>query len=120
MGKKLWAAFTCSALADAAGNAKERQRLFSIGYEQGKMFLDAIKAGKIDNQDFDNNVPFVVTLMLHGSLSLRGPPSADFILGRIFEAAIDEATKQPLAASDKNAREIIANQNYANMNCSLL
>src|ERR1700687_1108167 len=36
MGKKLWAAFACAAITDVTGEEAEENRLFKIGYEQGK------------------------------------------------------------------------------------
>ena len=113
MGKKLWAAFECSDLADAAGNAKESLRLFYIGYNEGRVFAEAVQAGKIEKQDINAEVPLAVLLLLHG-------PTVDFILGRIFEAAIDDVTKDVLNERDENVKKIVAQSKFAKMNCSLM
>ena len=114
MGNKLWAAFECAALADVTGNAKEGQRLFDIGYNQGRLFVEAVQAGKVAEQDIKGKVPPAVLLLLHG-------PTVDFILGRIFEAAIDDVTKDvPLNEPDENEKKIVAQSKYAKMNCSMM
>jgi hypothetical protein len=113
MGHKLWAAFECAALADVAGT-REGQRLFDIGYTQGRVFVEAVQAGKVAEQDINEKVPLAVLPLLHG-------PTVDFILGRIFEAAIDDVTKDiPLNEPDENEKKIVAQSKYAKMNCSLM
>ena len=59
IGHKLWAAFECAALADVAGT-REGQRLFDIGYTQGKVFVEAVQAGKVAEQDISEKVPLAV------------------------------------------------------------
>ena len=113
MGHELWAAFECAALADVAGT-REGQRLFDIGYNQGKVFVEAVQAGKVAEQDIKEKVPFAMLLLLHG-------PTVDFILGRIFEAAIDDVTKDiPLNEPYENEKKIVAQSKYAKMNCSMM
>jgi hypothetical protein len=113
MGRKLYAAFVCAALTDVTGEANEKNRLFNIGYEQGKIFINAVQSGKIQADDFNNQVPIAVTFLLKG-------PSVDFILGRIFEAAIDDATKDVFDIHDKEAQKIFAQSKYTKMNCGLM
>jgi hypothetical protein len=83
MGQKLWAAFECGALAEAAGKIEESSRLYKMGYDQGKTLLDALRAGKVDEQA-RRELPIAVVLMLDGG------PTVDFILGRIFESAMQD------------------------------
>jgi hypothetical protein len=114
MGRKLWAAFECAALADVIDDAEEKRRLFNIGYEQGKIFLNALQGGKIEKQDIER-LPMAVSVFLPGG------PTVDFILGRLFETAFMEATKGVIEArTDRKTQSIIAEQNFAKKNCRLL
>ena len=73
-----------------------------------------MQAGKVAEQDIKGKVPPAVLLLLHG-------PIVDFILGRIFEAAIDDVTKDvPLNEPDENEKKIVAQSKYAKMNCSMM
>ncbi len=80
LAAKMWAAFTCSTYAELSNQKAEQGRLFELGYETGKQFLDALQAGTISKKDFRSEIPVVVTRLLAG-------PSDEFILGRIFEHA---------------------------------
>jgi hypothetical protein len=111
-GHKVWIAFECSALADITGNATESQRLFDVGYKAGKTFVEAVQDGKVNTQDINKEVPVGVIILLHG-------PTVDFILGRIYEAAGDNATKDVLP-DDKNLKKVAAQSKYNRMNCSLM
>jgi hypothetical protein len=56
MGEKAYKAFRCSALASLAGdkfagNKDEQHRLFQLGYEEGKTFIEALRNGKIEGED---------------------------------------------------------------------
>ena len=113
MGKKLWAAFACAAVTDIIGEDAEENRLFKIGYEQGKTFIDAIKSGKVEQKDLNNEVPITITFVLKG-------PNADFILGRIWETVIDEVTRDIFAIDDKALQKNAARRKYSQMNCSLM
>ena len=112
MGQKLWAAFECGAFAEHAGRAEESRRLYKIGYDQGTAFVGAYKAGKVDQQA-RNNVPLAVLLMLDGG------PTVDFILGRIFESAMQDTSKHFTGGDDKT-QKLIAEQSFTNQNCGLL
>jgi len=112
MGQKLWAAFECGAFAEHAGRAEESRRLYKIGYDQGTAFVGAYKAGKVDQQA-RNNVPLAVLLMLDGG------PTVDFILGRIFESAMQDTSKHFTGGDDKT-QKLIAEQSFTDQNCGLL
>ena len=114
MGQKLWDAFECGALAEYVDKPEETARLYKLGYDQGKTLLDAFRAGKVDQQA-RSKLPIPVLLMLDGG------PTVDFILGRIFESAMQDTTRQLFEASNNNAtRKIIASQNFARRNCGSL
>jgi hypothetical protein len=83
MGQKLWASFECGALAEYAGKIEESRTLYKMGYDQGTTLLDAFRAGKIDEQT-RRKLPLPVLFMLDGG------PTIDFILGRIFESAMQD------------------------------
>src|SRR5262249_11284411 len=106
MVQKLWAAFECGALAEYADKPEETGRLYKLGYDQGKTLLDAFRAGKVDQQA-KSKLPIPVLLMLDGG------PTVDFILGRIFESAMQDTRQQLFEASNNEAtRKIIAGQNF--------
>jgi hypothetical protein len=114
MGQKLWDAFKCGAFAEYADKPEESGRLFNLGYNQGKTLLDAVRAGKVD-QEAVSKLPKPVLFMLDGG------PTVDFILGRIFESAMQDTSQQLFEASNNSGtRKIIAGQNFAKRNCGLL
>jgi hypothetical protein len=107
MGQKLWAAFECGALVEYADMPEESRRLYNLGYDQGKTLLDAFRAGKVDQQA-RSKLPIPVLLMLDGG------PTVDFILGRIFESAMQDTSRQLFEASNNTeTRKIIAGQTFA-------
>src|SRR5260370_9773489 len=91
MGQKLWAAFECGAFAEYADKPEESGRLYKMGYDQGKTLLDAFRAGKVDQQA-RSKLPIPVLLMLDGG------PTVDFILGRIFEPAMQDTSRHHFEA----------------------
>jgi hypothetical protein len=118
MGQKLWAAFECAALATVAEEVDEQRRLFDLGYEQGKIFVQAIRNGKIEEKDLSGSVPVGVLWKLEG-------PNADFILGRIWESAFEQATKDAYDAYskmmfDKGVLKQFAKNDFHKKNCSLM
>ena len=82
-----WEAFECSSLASKAGDTQEQARLFMVGYKEGLEFIKAAQKEKVTNEDVNNQVPVGFLLRLEG-------PTPDFMLGRIFEAAQEEALKK--------------------------
>lgn len=117
MGRVAWAAFECSSLAAQMKDPKEQERLFLLGYEQGKKFIEAVQSKKVERKDISTEVPIGLVLLLQG-------PTPDFMLGRIYESAQDEALKDVLRTDGKlNADEIqaiIAQNKYTKQNCRLL
>jgi hypothetical protein len=86
MSKLSWSAFECAALASSAGETEQEQRLFKLGYDRGKTFLDAAFAGKIEQRHLLFIVPVGFSLRMEG-------PTSDFVLGRVWEGATDDALK---------------------------
>jgi hypothetical protein len=76
--------------------------------------FDAFRAGKVDQQA-RGKLPIPVSSMLDGG------PTVDFILGRIFESAMQDTSRQLFEASNNTeTRKIIAGQTFAKRNCELL
>jgi hypothetical protein len=120
MGRKVWAAFECAALAGIAGDADQQKRLFTLGYEQGKTFIEALRSGKIERQDLTREVP--VGLL---GLDVPSATSADFVLGRVWEAVLEEARKiaydsESNPNGDDGLAACLALQDFRNKNCSLM
>lgn len=118
MGKRLWTAFECSALADLADDKKEQERLFILGYSEGKIFLRALREEKIKKEDLSNAVPSILLFLLQG-------PSDDFILGRIFENALENATENAFDAytktgADEEVKKRTAEDDFWKKNCKLI
>ena len=124
----MWAAFSCYQFVQIAeeGEAPNADDLFRKGYEAGQRFVKAIEAGTISQEEYNTEVPIGVMGLLSG-------PSVDFVLGRLFEAASNDAsdwvTKKdmnglPLAISDwvfeQEVAAAIARGHYERRNCDLL
>lgn len=120
MGREVWSAFGCSSWASKVDDSKEAERLFMFGYEQGQKFLGALKAEKIKQEDISQEVPIGVTLLLQG-------PNEEFILGRIFENAQEEALNEVFYTNyDRNnlnpeaLQKSIAENKFRDGNCQLI
>jgi hypothetical protein len=117
MGTEAWSAFECSSLASHIKDTKEAERLFLFGYEQGKKFIRAIKANKIEKEDISSGVPMIMLLLLQG-------PSEDFMLGRIYENAQEHALEKVFKTDAKfNSEQFqkdIAKSEFRNRNCQFI
>lgn len=117
MGREIWNVIQCSSWASINNDVKEQERLFSFGYEKGQKFLGALKAEKIKQDDVSSEVPIGVTMLLQG-------PTEEFILGRIFEAAQEEALDEVFKTGDElnsyEMQKIIAADKFHDGNCQLV
>jgi len=117
LGRSAWNAFECSALASKAKNPQEQERLFRYGYDQGLRFIDAVRSGDIERQDVSAAVPLAMALRLQG-------PTADFALGRIFEAAqksaLDSIFKAGETVVSDELQLTLARNEFLNRNCTKL
>lgn len=117
MGLETWTAFECSSLASKVDDSKEAGRLFIFGYEKGKKFIGALKAEKIKQEDIDQKVPIGVIMLLQG-------PSEEFILGRIYSFAEEEALGEVFKTDNEfNSSELqksIAENKFRESNCQLI
>lgn len=117
MAQDTWSAFECSSLASMVGNLKEQERLFLFGYKQGKIFTAALKAKKVRNEDLRREVPLIMFMLLEG-------PSAEFMLGRVFQfaqhSALEDVFKTGEHYNDKDTQKRKAEQKFWKLNCELI
>lgn len=117
MGRSAWSAFECSVLAEKSKNQAEQERLFNFGYSQGLKFIGAIQENKIKEEDLSKEVPIAMILLLEG-------PTPDFMLGRIFDSALEHVLRDVYKTDDEfNSPEVletIAKNKYWNKNCRLI
>jgi len=95
---------------------KEQERLFLFGYAQGKDFLTAVQAGRVQRKDLDSTSPTGFLMRAQG-------PTPDFILGRIFEASQENALKDVITTEtvlNDELKESIASRKYRESNCEVL
>jgi len=117
MGGSIWSAFECSSLASFIDDLEEQDRLFSWGYEQGKIFIEALNRDQIKQEDISKEVPIGVILLLQG-------PSSDFILGRIYEVAQDNALEDVFMTGENynsdEIQKIAATNKFGEANCNII
>lgn len=126
LGRVMWSAFSCAAYAEMAGDESEQKRLFNIGYTAGQKFISGIRDTSISEADA-REAPIGVLMYLSG-------PSIDFMLGRVFENATQDAFDRivkmdsggmpilnPLEwVSDEEVKKIKAETKFRNSNCELI
>jgi hypothetical protein len=126
LGRLAFIAFECAAYAEFSGQSKEQTRLFDLGIENSRAFVDAYSSNQITKEDFWDQIPLAVTAALVG-------PSKDFIVGRIFEAARSSANVT-VTQYDENGKALprsewktdpsliksIAEDRFFKENCSLI
>lgn len=117
MGRSLWAGFKCSALASKMNSPKEQERLFQFGYKEGLVYLNALQSQKIDQIPITDEAPIAVLLRLQG-------PTPDFMLGRIYEAAVESALKDVMRTggnfNPEDLQKTLAQNEFNKQNCRLL
>ena len=117
MGKAAWSSFECSALAEKSKQPNEQERLFKYGYAKGLEFIEAIQAEKVKREDLSKGTPLMMLLLLQG-------PTPDFMLGRVFEGALDSALEDVYKTGEQfNSDEMqktIAENKFWNQNCQLI
>lgn len=119
MGRKTFSLWSCTVLAGYSGNSAEAERLFNLGYETAKTFVEAVKDGKVKREDWGKHVP-----MLFGDM--MGGPSIDFALGRMYELVQDHTGDElreifkKTGATDDGSRKTQAHDMYGKQNCSFL
>jgi hypothetical protein len=84
LGNIMWSAFQCSAFAELAEEKSEQERLYLVGLNAGRTFLEAMKAGQISQQALNEAVPINVLQRLEG-------PNNEFVIDKIHAAATSRA-----------------------------
>ncbi|MBY3363739.1 hypothetical protein [Rhizobium laguerreae] len=125
-GRYALSAWQCFAFASNAGRNEEVERLFNVGLEAAKKFLEAVRADKISREDANSNTPMIVLWSSQG-------PTVDFAAGRIFEAvsaqtyrdmAEKDSTGMTLPVdkwiTDKETLKSIGESKYRTANCELI
>lgn len=125
LGLVMWSAFTCSQLAEMSNNEHEQERLFQIGYAAGEKFVRGIRDKKIPKSEIDE-APVGVLWELSG-------PTVDFMVGRVFEAASNDAFERimkkdsagmPLPMGqwvlDQKTQSTLAQTRFREDNCDLI
>ena len=116
LGRIMWSAFQCSAFAELAENKNEQERLYLVGLNAGRTFLEAMKAGQISEQAVKAEVPINVLQRLEG-------PSNEFVVGKIHAAATgsarDEVVKRKTGMWGPTQKQE-ARSAYTNRNCILI
>ena len=116
MARVSWSAFECSSLASVMNDPKEQHRLFTLGYQQGKAFIEAVRVNLIDQKDRSEQVPSGFIMLLQG-------PTPDFVLGRAFESAQENALKDvitPDTVTSKDLQATLARSKFSKQNCGVL
>ncbi|MYD93795.1 MAG: hypothetical protein F4Y02_08900 [Chloroflexi bacterium] len=122
LGRTMWSAFECGAFGESSGQQQEAERLYSHGIGAGRQFLQAIRAGSPTEEELRQSTPVGVMLRLGGD-------SDDFIIGRIFEAALEEALAKVWYDADdmhrtnprpETLRKLEAEASYGSSNCELM
>jgi hypothetical protein len=102
MSRAVWSGFECAALASKLKKNEDAERLFKFAYERGKTFMAGLQAGNVKDEDLRTEMPMIV-----GWLIRDGGPSVDFILGKVWSEAQDEALKDVYKTDDKfNSDEV--------------
>ena len=125
LGNVMWSAFACTTYAEIYGNSSEQKRLFEVGVQVGREFINGIKNKTIPDSEAEST-PIGVLMRMAG-------PSTDFSIGRIFEGASgsahDAVVKEdrdgipitdPLKWADKELQIIRAENKFSSSNCSLI
>ena len=108
-----------------SGNKREQERLFEVGYNAGRTFVDGVK-NKTITETKAKDAPIGVLMHMSG-------PTTDFIIGRIFEAATEDAYDKvvkedsaglpvldPSKWADEKLKVIRAKKQYQSSNCTLI
>jgi hypothetical protein len=123
LGSKIVASFECYIYAGMSQKKEEAKRLFELGLEAARSFVDALRHREFSDALIHKYVPLDVITRVQG-------PSTDFIVGRIFEGtsnrAFDKVTKgggvgsQQKLVEDPSERKMVAEAEFGRANCALV
>jgi len=83
-GRRAWDAFQCAGFAAAMHDKDAFDGVFARGFSTAHLFLDALQKERIKRAHFDKEIPSPMRASLEG-------PSADFIVGRVYQTALESA-----------------------------
>jgi hypothetical protein len=111
MGSKMYAAFRCAGLAQTARMSDaEVLRLFNKGVSLGRPLLNAIFGGRVKPR----NDLWIVPL---GLLGCGQGPTAEFVLGRMYQCSIDDAVRLINMETDQDKRIVWAQRRDRDDKC---
>jgi hypothetical protein len=118
LGDKAWSAFECTALSSFLENdVSNTEKLFTVGYESGLTFIEALRKELVTDEDLQKEVPIGLSWQLGG-------PNSDFMLGKIYTTVEDNVLEDVFQDGDNfNSKEVqlnIAESKYNRANCNLL
>lgn len=121
-----WSAFECSQYANMIGDKAQEERLFKVGLDAGRSFIDALKANRISKDDIYSKAPVALMAVVSG-------PSTEFTLGRLYQSALTDAADRIIKHDNSNIPmpiqdwivdpeliKIKAGGQFSAKNCSLL
>jgi hypothetical protein len=124
-GLLAWSAFQCATFAELSENIEEQERLFKLGFKTSRALLNDIQNEKISPKEKEK-IPVGILFVLAG-------PSVDFVVGRIYSAAVDDAYESvvkkdsngliqldPTKWANGELRKIKAANKFRDSNCGLL
>ncbi|MDU0365136.1 hypothetical protein RWK44_32730 [Rhizobium sp. 25PS6] len=126
LSRLAWAAFECHELALIADNQPEKERLFRIGSGTSTKFVEAVRAGKVSDNEMFNFVPGGIARATDG-------PSVEFVVGRIYQLIVAD-TFENVTQEDSSGKALppdkwvadpfemkgIAQTKYRAANCELI
>jgi hypothetical protein len=122
LGGKFFSIVKCQYYSSYLKKEEESRRLGKLGMETGRTFFEAANAGKINKEDWRQNVPIFLGWM--------SGPSIDFILGKTWqyiENDSNEELEKELSEGgcedckwDKRLREMRLQRYYRESNCELI
>ncbi|MDW9418600.1 hypothetical protein GOB15_30150 [Sinorhizobium meliloti] len=109
-GNATWSLFKCAALSGAI-DQQEKDRLFKAGYDNGMLFLYGWKSGHVSDV---TSLPFQFQVRLNKAMR----PA--FVMGMVWEAAVNEAFLSNSSAFGSAEWKAKAKALFDQENCGLL
>lgn len=113
MSRTSWEAFSCAALASTMKWPQRHDQLVTFGHKEGRTFLAALAAGKVERKDTFSKTP--------SGFPIRGEdPSPDFVLGRVYEMAKANVLRDVVTPENRGHDDIqkaLATAKYESLGC---
>jgi hypothetical protein len=120
LSDEAFAAFQCSVFAAHARYDAEEKRLFSIGLEKARLFIQAARKGGVSKEEFEHTkVIWLIALRIWNFQPLD--TSTDFVAGTVYEYIWEDATGElGKRTTDKATYQGPAREEFSSHNCSVL